>query len=155
MSNKIIENKSGIYLKTPKYFNANITSVACVIKFINKILFLQKAPDSWSKNLWGIPCGIIEANEDLSSAIIRELKEEIRVQFQKDQLKYLGRLFIIQNDGIHNIHYVFYHKIIKKIDVVLSNEHSDYNWISKDEISSFDLIPNQNKVLSIFNVYDI
>lgn len=69
--------------------------------------------------------------------------------------KYLGKLFIIQNDLKHNIHHVFYHKIVNKIDVVLSDEHSNYKWLKKEEISTLKLIPNQYKVLTTFKIFDL
>jgi len=83
------------------------------IKYEDKILFLKKGKGKWSENLWGVPCGTIEFNEEIYSAMQRELKEEIGIILQKDQLNYLGKLFIIQNDLINNIHHVFYHKILK------------------------------------------
>lgn len=151
----LIKNSFGVYPKAPKHFNAHLSSVACFINFENEILFLQKAPTHWCENHWGIPCGRVELNEDIFLAMIRELKEEIGFQFQKDQLKYLGKLFIIQNDSKHNIHHVFYHKIVNKIDVILSDEHSNYKWLKKDEIFSVKLIPNQYNVLTTFKIFDL
>lgn len=151
----IEKNSPGVYLEPPQYFNAHLTSCACFIKFKNKILLLQKALNSWSPTLWGIPCGRKEENENIYNAIIRELKEEIGVEFPMEKIKYLGKLFIIQNDLNHNIHNVFYLPIEQEICVTLSNEHMNYIWVSKEEISAFDLIPNQNKVISFFKIFEI
>ena len=74
--------------------------------FSKKILFLKKSPGKWSENLWGIPCGRIKINEDIYSTMARELKEEIGYETQISSLQYLEKLFIVQNDGIHNIHHV-------------------------------------------------
>lgn len=147
--------KLGVFINKPTYFETDISSAACFIKFEDKVLFLKKQKGKWSENLWGVPCGTIELNEEIGAAMQRELKEETGIELQRDKLTYLGKLFIIQNDFVHNIHQVFYYKITKNIDVCLSSEHSDYKWLDKNEISSFTLIPNQDKVLSIFKIYEM
>ncbi|NGX51955.1 MAG: CTP pyrophosphohydrolase [Candidatus Anoxychlamydiales bacterium] len=151
----MIRNKPGTYIELPKYFEANINSVACIIKSNDKILFLKKALKKWSENLWGIPCGTVEQNEDMILAMIRELQEEIGLDIKKDRLNLLGKLFIIQNDLVHNIHHVFYHQIKRDIDILLSDEHTAYKWLTQDELLNYNLIPNQDRVLSLFKAYEI
>ncbi len=146
--------KLGVFINKPTYFEPDIASAACFIKFEDKILFLKKQKGKWSENLWGVPCGTIELNEEICEAMQRELKEETGIELQRDKLKYLGKLFIVQNDFVNNIHHVFYYKTTKNLDVCLSDEHSDYKWLDKNEISSFSLIPNQDKVLSKFKIYE-
>ena len=151
----MIKNNPGTYIKPPKYFKANLTSVACFIKLNNKILFLKKAPKKWSENLLGIPCGTVKQGEDIFLAMIREIQEEIGLKIGKERLNLLGKLFIIQNDLVHNIHHVFYHQPQNDLEIVLSDEHIAYKWLTKDELCDYDLIPNQDRVLSLFNAYEI
>jgi len=143
--------KSEVYFNKPKIFSADIISCACFIVFENNVLLLKKAPGEWSENLWGIPCGKMEKNEDIYVAMIREIYEEIGFKTFKDFLKYLGKTFIIQYDGVHNQMHVFYHILKKACLVTLSNEHSSYSWISKEEINKFQLIPGQKDILDYFS----
>jgi 8-oxo-dGTP pyrophosphatase MutT (NUDIX family) len=149
------KNAPGVYIQTPKFFHPNITSVACFIKLSEKILFLKKAPKRWSENLWGIPCGTVESNENITIGLARELQEEIGFELNKNKVNHLGKLFIIQNDFIHNVHHVFFIKIESNIQIILSDEHCDYKWLRKHELLDYDLIPNQHQVISLFNAYEI
>jgi 8-oxo-dGTP pyrophosphatase MutT (NUDIX family) len=145
----------GVYESKPKEFVEDIISTASIIKFNKKILFLKKAINQWSENLWGIPCGRLEAFEDIYLAMLREIKEEIGYDLHRSTLKYLGKLFIVQNDLRKNIHNVFYFELKELISIELSAEHSDYRWLDEKDISGFDLIPNQLKVLEFFKAYHL
>ena len=146
--------KPGVYSSKPKEFSADIISCACVVKFNEKILFLKKSPGKWSENLWGIPCGKADVNENINSTMARELKEEIGYETPSLGLQYLGKLFVVQNEGIRNLHHVFYYETKKIISVALSKEHVNYKWISKKEIFSVNLIPYQHEVLVKFKIFD-
>ncbi|MFA6118617.1 MAG: NUDIX hydrolase [Parachlamydiales bacterium] len=143
-----------VYDVEPDDFITDVISCACIIKFNNRILFLKKAPKKWSENLWGIPCGKVKVGEDIFEAVVREIKEETGFKIQSESLKYLGRLFIIQNDLIHNVHNVFSCDLSEEAPVCLSDEHSDYRWLNKNEIASYPLIPNQDKVLLKFKAFE-
>ena len=145
---------AGVYAAQPQGFFADIVSCASVLEFEKKILFLKKAPGKWSENLWGIPCGTVDANDnDIYTTRARELKEEIGFKVQVSDLQCLGKLFIIQNEGVCNIHHVFYCEIHRDISIKLSAEHTDYKWLSKKEWSSVDFIPYQENVLSQFKIF--
>jgi len=56
----------GIYKDKPKSFSHELVASSCHIKFKDKFLFLQKSKGFWSEKKWGIPCGTVEENEDIS-----------------------------------------------------------------------------------------
>ena len=86
--------------------------------------------------------------------MLRESKEEIGYKIKKSKLRYLDKLFIIQNEGIYNIHHVFFYEANTQMPIKLSDEHSEYKWMSKENILSFELIPHQKEVLSIFQILE-
>jgi 8-oxo-dGTP diphosphatase len=140
----------GIYHNKPSSFTSDIESCACFIRLNDKYLFLQKAIGKWSENLWGIPCGKIEKNEDIYFAMQRELKEEIGCKIELDRLEHLGTLFIVQKEGLHNTHNVFLCNINANISIKLSNEHVDYKWLSNSDFFAYSFIPYQKEVLEHF-----
>lgn len=114
-----------------------IKVVAALIEKDNKFLLAKRStgdPNVMGK--WEFPGGKVELNENEFCAIEREIKEEF-------ELKIKAKEFLINNvceyptktvdlrlysceyiDGKFNLH-----------------AHSEYKWVSKDEIMSYDLAP--------------
>ncbi|MBS3053011.1 MAG: NUDIX domain-containing protein [Candidatus Aenigmarchaeota archaeon] len=93
-------------------------------------------------NLWEIPGGRVEGNESDEEALVREFLEETELQiriikkYNEFYYKYAGKDsvesdFIIQADSF-----------AVKID---PNEHTEYRWITKDELRSLEISPDMRK----------
>lgn len=54
-----------------------------------KIAFLLRKNTSWMSGYYGLPSGKVEKNESYTSAAIREMKEEVGVDLEKDDLEFL------------------------------------------------------------------
>lgn len=137
----------GAYFFEPTGFSFDVISCACFIINDGRFLFLKKGLGRWSENMWGVPCGKVDKNESLSLAMVRELFEETGWKVNGSQLKYLGKMFIVQKDNICNLHNIFGYKSFGRFPVVLSDEHSDYGWFSEHDYSSISLIPFQLEVI--------
>lgn len=114
-----------------------IKVVAALIEKDNKFLLAKRStgdPNVMGK--WEFPGGKVELNENEFCAIEREIKEEFELEIKAKE-------FLINNvceyptktvdlrlysceyiDGKFNLH-----------------AHSEYKWVSKDEIMSYDLAP--------------
>lgn len=116
--------------------------VLFIISEDNSKVLLQKrsATKKLWPNLWDVTAaGHVLAGELGYQTVIRETKEEIGVEVNKEDLEYIGSTISETNqNGINNKHfneYFVYHKNINIDDIVLQEEEvSDIKWITKEEL---------------------
>jgi 8-oxo-dGTP diphosphatase len=114
-----------------------IKVVAALIMRDNKVLIARRSTgDENVMGKWEFPGGKVEQGEDEAHAIEREIEEEF-------ELKIKANKFLINNVCIYPT---------KTVDLRLYDceyisgdfklhDHSEYKWVSKDELLSYDLAP--------------
>jgi len=114
-----------------------------IINKNNKILLLKRALHRKSyPNKWNFISGKIE-NELPIECADREIVEELGTEF-KFRLINEGNPFIDkQEEGEWEVYPFMYQFISGKIK--LNNEHSEYKWIKKNELNSYDIVPGTLK----------
>ena len=99
----------------------------------NKVLLLQRNDGN---NVWEIPGGKRENNEDIVDALKREVKEETGLTINEYKIVYVSPIF--ENHPFFkpflNIGYLC---LVDNSDVVISNEHIDYKWVSVEELTCY------------------
>ena len=94
---------------------------------------------------WDMPGGVVEANEDLVSALIREYKEEtgldVRHAVLKDVFHYPG------NEGSRAV-FVLYAVTSYEGSLTVSPEFPQLKFFSKKELKTLDLTPWSKHFLS-------
>jgi 8-oxo-dGTP diphosphatase len=97
-----------------------------------KLLALKRSDKSFSRpGAWDFPGGNLEFGEDVEECILREIKEETNLK-----VKNLQSLHIISEiDEKKNIFWVeiCYLCDYGKGEIKLSDEHSEYKWLKKNE----------------------
>ncbi len=84
---------------------------------------------------WEFPGGHLEAGELLKDGLARELREEIGFNqtFNPIITHYFDEIKNKNDNLIHNIEIDFIIDVDKdKTDIILSNEHCDFEWVTKD-----------------------
>lgn len=120
-----------------------------MIVFIGKLWYndegnvlLQKRSNNkklWP-NMWDVTVGgHVESGEFGRQALIREAKEELGIEVEDNDIKYLiGSTSINQNGNIINKHYNECYLITKKIDTseinIQKEEVSEVKYFSKEEL---------------------
>lgn len=112
-----------------------IEVVAAIIRKDNKIFATQRGTGEF-KGGWEFPGGKIELGETAQNALIREIKEELDVQIEVNQL-----LETVEYDypNFHLTMHCFWCELISG-DLVLK-EHQDAKWLTKDELESVAWLP--------------
>lgn len=118
--------------------------VKAVIKYDNKFLILTRSQsDMLKKNydiekdwlyegVYDIPWWWIEFWEAPDDALKRELFEEIwlKLDFEFKVLK----TWSILEDNYHLVWLTYFIELSQNFDIKLSHEHSDYFWLTKEDI---------------------
>src|SRR5688572_22153215 len=98
----------------------------------NEILCALRSPEMSIPNMWEFPGGKVEANEDIYSALEREIDEELECKIETTKE--------IFNDNIHEYETFIINLISIKCNVVEGlpkpNEHSKLIWLKRENLNS-------------------
>ena len=112
------------------------------IVFINhrsQVLVLQKP-----NGFWGMPGGKPLKGESPEETAIRETEEETGLKTTLSTRP----ITIYYNKKKY---YSFLHELTDYVsDIILSNEHKKYAWVSLDELKKLKLIPHLKQNLSVY-----
>ena len=124
------------------------TAVAALVIHNNKLLILKRAEDDpVNPKMWSFQGGKVEQGETLEEALRRELNEETGLEGVVQDLIYATTIFLKERQLIL-LHYLV---DVTKTNVTLSNEHSDYMWVTLDKLEKhLDAV-----ILKDFNQYDV
>ena len=113
----------------------------------DEVLLIQRIKGDWQ--YWVIPGGGIDEDETSLEAACRELREDLELVVQQDQLQMVCQITSQGNDE------TYYQIEIEKKEFVIhgeekerSNEKNVYipTWIRKDELQELDLKPEEMKM---------
>lgn len=98
-----------------------------------------------------IPGGRIKINEHSKDALVRELKEEMNFEFDKErfnQIKVFENFFNYGEKDFHEIYFLYEYKlnqneyeILKTLNMNNDNENTFFKFVSKYEVSNYNLLP--------------
>lgn len=111
--------------------------VTGIVKSVDEFLVVKRSEsDSNYPGVWEFPGGHVEDGETIKEALERELNEEIGFK------SFLGEFFIVNyTDKISYknekpVHFLELDFIINadknKLEIILSEEHTEYRWVSKN-----------------------
>lgn len=102
-----------------------------------KILLVQRSEqDDFLPGIFGLPGGGTDFLEDPVEGLKREIKEECGISIDvQHPLKAFS--FVMPHEGVekHTVEIIYLCKLTKAQKIKLSFEHSDYKWLSFDEIA--------------------
>jgi len=103
----------------------------------DEILCALRAPEMSMGNLWEIPGGKVEKNEDPYSALVREISEELGCKIETSDE--------IFNDNTHEYESFIINLLSIKAKIVdgtpTAKEHSKLIWLKRENLSSLKWAP--------------
>ena len=104
--------------------------VRSLIIYNRKLLLLKRSKSD--KEYWEFPGGHLDFGEDLHTVLRREIKEETGL----DDIRIEKLLYAITFVGSETQHFgLMYLSYANSDKVILSDEHTDFIWATKEEIN--------------------
>ncbi len=128
--------------------------VKAIIEKDNKILLIKRsAAYGEISNSWDIPGGRTEFGEEPEEGLKREIKEETGLELETIKLVLdVSTVFKNQEKQIIRVTYLC---TVKNNNIQLSHEHTDMQWITKQELKNIEFKDKiLKKTISLFsNLY--
>ena len=122
---------------------ASIDVVAAVIKKNDLFLIANRSFEDNSQGIWEFPRGKVEENETFTSALIREIKEELSLNIKVGNM--IATINLNKTDK--NIYVHYYYAIILSGQISL-NVHSEFKWVSHTQLKNFTYIDGDRHILN-------
>ena len=120
------------------------SSHVCLIKG-KKVLLVQRAHDDhWMPGRWSFAGGQIDEGENLESALVREVSEEVGLVVSKEDLHFLPA---ISYKLKHALYCCIKSSGTFKINANGVKEHEDGKWVEVSKIKDYDTVPDVKKVV--------
>lgn len=140
-----------VHESQPNDFKCHIQIAACYIEIEGKLLLLQRANRLSEEKKWGVPAGKLEMNESPEECAFRELFEETGIKLDpREKLQSLGALYLRRPD-MDYVYHMFKIKMDTVPDIFLSNEHLNYQWVTRNEITNLPLMAGAEQALKIYS----
>ena len=122
---------------------ASIDVVAAVIKKNDLFLIANRSFEDNSQGIWEFPGGKVEENETFTSALIREIREELSLNIKVGNM--IATIDLNKTDKNIYIHY--YYAIILSGQISL-NVHSKFKWVPHTQLKNFTYIDGDRHILN-------
>jgi 8-oxo-dGTP diphosphatase len=111
-----------------------------------KVLILKRSlSEKYCPNFWDLPGGKVEEGETLLEAAEREAKEESGLELELEH----DYFYVFHCPNVELDIYAFRASIVGG-EVALSDEHTDFKWVSKSECNNFEYVPSAEATLKQF-----
>jgi isopentenyldiphosphate isomerase len=119
------------------------------IAYQNKFLLLKRSSNVRTyQHKWNTVAGYLDdPNQTIFEKILEELNEELQITKKQISSYSFGQSyqFTDENNGKTWIVYPTIVTLSEKPHITLDREHTEYTWITADEIKKYDTIPNLKK----------
>jgi len=118
-----------------------------------EFLLMKRAPNEIYPNIWQMVTGSIEPVEKAYETAIREIVEETSLHPKSFwNVPSVNSFYSTESDSINMVP-VFAAEVASESEVILSDEHSEYLWCSKERANKLFAWPGQRESVNIISEY--
>lgn len=132
---------AGIFSITPETIGRTMYTlpayVGIILKQNNQVLLVKRANSDWASECWNFPGGLLEANETVLQAAVRETKEEIGVSIDPQDFSLVHVLHVHAGGTNTRTIIGFYFMAEKWQGTPINNEpekHNDIGWFDLNNL---------------------
>ena len=115
-----------------------------------KVLMIKRKFEP-NKGRWSLPGGLLETGETLEEAGRREVREELGVEVDVEELFQVSEEIIRDGQGKARFHFVLvdYLATLKPADarITLNEESESFAWFKPDEVRMLDATENTKRIV--------
>ena len=129
---------------------------AHIFRLVNselEFLLLKRSENEIYPGLWQMVTGSIERNENAYQAALREIKEETGLMPDRFWIAPNVNSFYSKSDDAIYLIPVFAALVPDGMDVVISDEHREYRWVTKSEALQMLAWPGQRNSVETISEY--
>jgi 8-oxo-dGTP diphosphatase len=130
-----------------------VAAKGVVINNKGEVLILRegdKYQEGTQKGKWGLPGGRLNPGEPYMDGLMREIKEETGLIIEPLYPVYVGEWRPLIKKVPHQIIAIFTACKIQENDVILSDEHDKFAWITKEKLSEYIMMQPDDEVIKTY-----
>jgi 8-oxo-dGTP pyrophosphatase MutT (NUDIX family) len=125
------------------YTNADIAPIImCTVVCDNEILLVKRGYGlADAEGYWSTINGFIDEKKPVAHSVVQELQEELGLKVSPSDIR-VAPSFTLSNPKEKRSYIAFACKLTLKAKpaVVLNEEHTDYTWITRDQLEDFHIL---------------
>jgi len=121
-----------------------INVVGGLILHENKILICQRKEDYDHPFKWEFPGGKTLVNESTEKALIREIKEELKINILEYKFLYD---YIFEYKSLNKKIHLYFYLITKFSNDIINTIHKQVKWIEIHDLSNYDFLEGDNEII--------
>ncbi len=126
------------------FMTQRIATKAVILNAKKQVLILREATtykDGTNHGRYHLPGGRLDPGEPFLEGLKREVREETGLTIEIGAPAFVGEWFPVINGVPHHIVAIFFRCELRGGEVVLSDEHDDYQWVDEAKLGDFDIMP--------------
>lgn len=118
---------------------------AVIVDGAGRVLLLQRANTSYGQGAWCLPGGKIDYGQNVSEALVREVREETDLEVQSAEFLLLQDSLPTEPGGMHCIN--LYFRCCANGELRLNDESSAFAWVTADNLDDYDIAFRNDEAL--------
>lgn len=119
--------------------------VVAIILFKKKKILISSRPENKSfEFFWEFPGGKVKENESLKQALKREIKEELSIDIEIEDLFFFKKYDSFIENRLIKLHFFICNKWTGRF---ISMENQNFEWVKTEQLKDYNFLPSNRLIL--------